>query len=228
MGYWEYDTGYYEPSEFDEKCEELKGYLRDSVTKELKEKLETLQKENERMKDIVDNYDAKVRELDAAKEKFKFDERNLRDKIRSEVRRERLSKLLEDFQTMLYQVLNIPVEQPKCDKCNANRMIEFFSPSGQRYTEKCQCAKRLPHFEVIQANCVEFKLMGDKICGWYSRCDLSNTEEYYHISGEYVADKMYDGRDFASIDNYYNVYFRDKATAQKYADWLNDNECKKQ
>ena len=63
MGYLEYDTGYYEPSEFDEKCEELKDYLRDSVTKELKEKLETLQKENEHMKDIVDNYDAKVREL---------------------------------------------------------------------------------------------------------------------------------------------------------------------
>lgn len=55
MGYWEYDTGYYEPSEFDEKCEELKDYLRDSVTKELKEKLETLQKENEHMKDIADN-----------------------------------------------------------------------------------------------------------------------------------------------------------------------------
>ena len=211
MGYWEYDTGYYESSEFDEKCEELKDYLRDSVTKELKEKLETLQKENKHMKDIVDNYDAKVRELEAAKEKFKFDERNLRDKIRSEVRRERLSKLLEDFQTMLYQVLNIGVEQPKCDKCDANRMIEFFSPSGQRYTEKCQCAKRLPHFEVRQSDCSEFKLMGDKICGWYSRRDLSNTEEYYHSSGEYVADKMYDGRDFASIDNYHNVYFRDKA-----------------
>lgn len=67
MGYWEYDAGYYEPSEFDEKCEELKSYLRDSVTKELKKKLETLQKENEHMKDIVDNYDAKVRELEAAK-----------------------------------------------------------------------------------------------------------------------------------------------------------------
>lgn len=228
MVYWEYDTGYYEPSEFDEKCEELKDYLRESVTKELKEKLETLQIENERMQDIVANYDAKVRELEAAKEKFKFSEQNLRDQIRSEVRRERLSKLLEDFQTTLYQVLNIGVEQPKCDKCDANRMIEFFSPSGQRYTEKCQCAKMLPHFEVRQANCVEFKLMGDKICGWYSRRDLSNTEEYYHSSGEYVADKMYDGRDFASIDNYYNVYFRDKETAQKYADWLNENEHEKQ
>lgn len=228
MGYWEYDTGYYEPSEFDEKCEELKDYLRDSVTKELKEKLETLQKENEHMKDIVDNYDAKVRELEAAKEKFKFDERNLRDKIRSEVRRERLSKLLEDFQTMLYQVLNIGVEQPKCDKCDANRMIEFFSPSGRRYTEICQCAKRLPHFEVRQSDCLEFRLKGDKICGWYFRRDLLNTEEYYHSGGEDVDDKMYDGRDFASIDNYYNVYFRDEATAQKYADWLNDNECKKQ
>lgn len=180
------------------------------------------------MKDIADNYDAKVRELEAAKEKFKFDERNLRDKIRSEVRRERLSKLLEGFQTTLYQVRNVGVEQPKCDKCDTNRNVEFFSPSGRRYTEECQCAKRLPHFEVRQANCLEFRLTGDKICGWYSRRDLSNTEEYYHSSGEYVADKMYDGRDFASIDNYYNVYFRDEATAQKYADWLNDNECKKQ
>lgn len=128
MGCWEYDTGYYEPSEFDEKCEELKDYLRESVTKELKEKLETLQKENERMKDIVANYDTKVRELEAAKEKFEFNERNLREQIGSDVRRERLSKLLEGFQTTLYQIRNVGVEQPKCDKCDANRNVEFFSP----------------------------------------------------------------------------------------------------
>ena len=227
MGYWEYDTGYYEPSEFDEKCEELKDYLRDSVTKELKEKLETLQKENEHMKDIVDNYDAKIRELETAKEKFKFDERNLRDKIKSEVRRERLSKLLEDFQTTLYQVRNVGVEQPKCDKCDTNRNVEFFSPSGRRYSEPCQCAKRLPYYAVDPSDCAEFRMLDGKLCGWYSRRELSNDEDYYH-NAQYVADKMYDGRDFASIDNYYNVYFRDEATAQKYADWLNDNECKKQ
>lgn len=69
--------------------------------------------------------------------------------------------------------------------------------------------------------------MDGKLCGWYSRRELSNDEDYYH-NAQYVADKMYDGRDFASIDNYYNVYFRNEATAQKYVDWLNDNEHKKQ
>jgi hypothetical protein len=41
MGYWEYDTEiitmcisvYYEPSEFDEKCEELKDYDKETAQK---------------------------------------------------------------------------------------------------------------------------------------------------------------------------------------------------
>lgn len=225
MSWWEYDVGYYEPPEFDEKCEELKDYLRESVTKELKEKLETLQKENERMKAIVNDYDAKVKELEAAKEKLRFDEQNLKYQIRNEVRRERLSKLLEDFQTTLYQVLNIGIEQPKCDKCDANRMVEFFSPSGRRYTERCSCAKKLLHYKVLPSHCVEFKLIDDKLCGWYN-LNRSTDVDVYFRNGELAVDKMYNGQDFASIGHCSDVYFRDEATAQKYADWLNENKCK--
>lgn len=46
MSYWD-DEDYFEPSEFDEKIEELKEELRNSVRQEIKDEVERLRKENE-------------------------------------------------------------------------------------------------------------------------------------------------------------------------------------
>ena len=40
---------YFEPSEFDEKIEELKNELRESVKKEIKDELEKLRAENKKL-----------------------------------------------------------------------------------------------------------------------------------------------------------------------------------
>ena len=44
MCYWD-DGDYFEPSEFDEKIEELKNELRESVKKEINDEIEKLRKE---------------------------------------------------------------------------------------------------------------------------------------------------------------------------------------
>ena len=55
MSYWD-DEDYFEPSEFDEKIEELKEELRNSVRQEIKDEVERLRKENEELRDIKDNF----------------------------------------------------------------------------------------------------------------------------------------------------------------------------
>ena len=55
MSCWD-DEDYFEPSEFDEKIEELKEELRNSVRQEIKDEVERLRKENEELRDIKDNF----------------------------------------------------------------------------------------------------------------------------------------------------------------------------
>lgn len=44
---------YYEPSEFDEKVEEFKNYLRESVKKDTLDQIDRLEKENKKLRDEV-------------------------------------------------------------------------------------------------------------------------------------------------------------------------------
>ena len=227
MGYFEYDTGYYEPSEFEIKCEELMDMLRANVTDELKSELDTLRKENASMRDIVNNYDAKVKELESMKRKFQFEESTMRRQIEQEVRRERLSKILEDFQTTIYCVYNQGKERPKCDKCDDDRIVHFKSPNGRDMTETCSCKNHNPYYIVQEAECKEFKISDfetrrGQLVGWYSRHDIYGEDDDYYTSATFCSNKMYNGQDFSTIKYPYDVYFYDKETAQKYADWLNE------
>lgn len=226
MSYYDYDEYYAEPSEFEEKCSELVQMLKDSATEELKSELGRLRKENAEMKDIVNNYNQKVKELEQAKRSYEWNEQSFREKITKEVRKLRLSKLLEDFQTTLYIVRNNGKDKPKCDKCDEEGYIHYLSPRGDEKKEKCECRDKIPFYEVEQADCCEFKIRdewgNEKIVGWYRRhiSDRSGHDDYYD-SATYASDKIYNGTGFDKIVNYYYVYFRDKETAQEYADWLN-------
>lgn len=55
---------YYEPSEFDEKVEEFKDYLRESVKKETLDQIDRLTKENKRLKDNISALKKENKELE--------------------------------------------------------------------------------------------------------------------------------------------------------------------
>lgn len=57
MCYWD-DGDYFEPSEFDEKIEELKNELRESVKKEINDEIEKLRKENKELQGIKRNFES--------------------------------------------------------------------------------------------------------------------------------------------------------------------------
>lgn len=57
MCYWD-DGDYFEPGEFDEKIEELKNELRESVKKEINDEIEKLRKENKELQGIKRNFES--------------------------------------------------------------------------------------------------------------------------------------------------------------------------
>ena len=214
------------PSEFEEKCLELMEIIKDKAAQELKAEFEQLREENAKMKDIVDNYNQKVEELEAEKKKYYLNKEALRSEITKEVKNIRLKNLLQDFQTTLYVVRNHGRSKPKCNKCDQNGFIHYLSPRGQEHRERCECQEPIPFYKVLESQCCEFRIESqewqgqDRLVGFYTTGSLTTPYNYERAIG--VDNKIYDGRDFTNIQDYHDVFFRVKDTAQKYADWLNE------
>ena len=88
---YDYDDCFYEPSEFDEKVEEFKDYLRQSVKEEVQQKIERLEKENAELRGVRDNWDKVKRGYEAKQIEL---ERKIAD-CEYDVKRKRLEGLFE-------------------------------------------------------------------------------------------------------------------------------------
>lgn len=64
MDYYDYDDFYQEPSEFDEKMEELKSYLMDSVKQDIKSDLEYYKSHTEKSRKEVSELKSKIKSLE--------------------------------------------------------------------------------------------------------------------------------------------------------------------
>ena len=167
-------------------------------------------------------------EIEREKAKYAWNENELREEITRQVRKERLSKLLEGFQTTLYLVVNEMKLKPKCNKCDDYRLVHFKSPSGRDLTEICKCDKNEDFYVVKEAECSEFKICdfyGDKrqgkLIGWYTlRTDEDADYDYYTNANYGGYNNTYKNQSFEEI-NSPNMYFYTKDKAQEYADWLN-------
>ena len=67
MCYWD-DGDYFEPGEFDEKIEELKNELRESVKKEINDEIEKLRKENKELQGIKRNFESVKKDFERKKD----------------------------------------------------------------------------------------------------------------------------------------------------------------
>lgn len=143
MSYYDYED-YYEPSEFDEKVEEFKDYLRQSIKEETQNEIEKLRKENEALQKIKRDWDNLVKEYEDKKRELEYKIRECESKASSK----RLETLFEEtgMNVIMYKPDYNHVYGKKCNKCDDDRYIHFSSPSGKDYTEDCECAKL---FEIL-------------------------------------------------------------------------------
>lgn len=124
----------------------------------------------------------------------------------------------------------------KCDKCDSERLITFYSPSGQRYREWCTCAsQRYYKLYPVEVDLVKFKVNKDtgEIRRYYRITDDDEYENYqgFELIHEFDPDKhdiydLYENRFL--IDHKYEFFFANKEDAQKICDYLNEKAIQKE
>ena len=219
---WYDDDFYQEPSEFEEQIAALKESLMNAIKDEHKAEIARLQQENEELQkvkrdwnNLQSEYAGKVRALSYEK-----------DNLKRQVRNERLTELMQDFNIIAYRATTNRLAQPKCDKCDDYRKIKFFSPSGKVMSEECECSVGIKVFEPEEMQVAEFGISRDKnsMMAWYQR-RYSDSD---HYSSTQYAEHIYKpGTSYEELGNYYSVFFREEGDCQRYCDWLNEQEAAK-
>lgn len=232
-----YDDYWNEPSEFDQQVEEFKDSLRASVKDEIKEKIESLEKELAELKEFRDEKDKFIHEYENKINKIKNEaDAVVRNAKNSEEKwkKARLYQLLGDYLTVGWRVGYSWEYGKKCDKCDDNRKIHFTSPQGREYTEDCQCAKK--YYKYFPKETVLAKFYARKKNFFGGNDEKSNFyDRYYRV----VEDDDYDRYEYAkhvytsssSID-YQNVetfsdIFLNEEDCKRFCDWKNEQELKK-
>lgn len=219
-----YDHDFYdEPSEFEQKLEELKGFLMDSVKKEHQENVRQLIKQNKELQEVQRNledvkreYNQKLVELDMRKRDLVY-----------EVRKERLAELMSDFRVELFRASSTRELGEKCNKCNENRYINFKSPQGNDVTERCNCAVGRTVYKPTAHVCSSFENRSGKLIAWYKEHKDADGMRLEELSYSDAPRLIYNGEKFEAIkERYHNVYFKTEEECQAYCDWLTEREDK--
>jgi hypothetical protein len=235
-----YDDEYFwndDYSEYEEFMDNLKETLRGQIKDEVTMKIKRLEEEVRELKAFRDQKDKYDNELAAMKREL--------DKTKAEVECKAKQLRLKDFM----QILDKPawgIESkyeyvlPKCDKCDDDRMIHFFSPSGKEHKEECSCRK---HKYMLHP--VEAVLVGIRNRAWEyyekDKAEEQGVELEYLIKKDFM-DKYIDKKDTSyatSLTRVYNdtyditkldywvarsLYYRSLEECQAVCDYLNNKE----
>lgn len=228
MNYHDYED-YYEPSEFEEKMEELKKILKESVKEEICNRIKELEEENMRLQDVKNNWNKLEAEY---KTKYAVLERD-KNSYKHNAAQMRLNQLFEatGMNVILYKPSGIVVYKPKCDKCDDKRKIHYVSPLGRNCEENCECAnvyyKYMPSPQYLCEFRVNRYLNNDNkypLSMWFKEYSDDNSDDdgYTYNSSSYCK-YIYNGEDYESVKSRYphDAFFREELECQKYCDWLN-------
>lgn len=211
-----YDDDFYNDlSDFNGMIDKFKIHLVESVKKQYAEEMERLCNENRALVALRNTWQTKIKEMDN-----KIQEAN---KAIADAKRMRLEELLADFPTSAYIIKHDSVEKPKCNRCNSDRRIEFFSPMGNKYIERCKCDIPKLIFRVEEIALIELNqcepdgrmLARYFVQDWGSRSKVMFKKEFN------------DDGSFEKIEHY-TATFRNKARAEEYVAWLQKREDKEE
>lgn len=216
-----YEGNYYEPTIADEIFEEYKIKMKDALLESIKQDIADLKYTNKKLIDENKILKEKEQEVRQKEKELEY----MKSNLKWEVKRERLSELMEDFRVVMYKTNYNSELLPKCDKCNKNRQIEFLSPTGKLTYEDCECKKYKKTYKPQEYICTEFKVSSNAGCMlmWYKENHESDYD-YYSYNSSDLCEKVYKKEmDYKDL-NSYQTYFKTKEECQNYCDWLNEIE----
>lgn len=219
MCYWN-EENFFEPGEFDEKIEELKNELRESVKKEINDGIEKLRKENKELQGIKRNFESIKKDFEKKKDECDRAMRN----AESRAKQTRLKELMEHFKFTLWAVDWDYQYKKKCDKCDVNRRIQVVLPSGKTVDDECSCRVSKKVYRPKENVLYEFSERNREFVAWY-RAKGDEGEEYFveDIRAEYAKTIVDHNKDFKEIEGkeLRKVFFTTKEECQAFCDYLN-------
>ena len=213
-----WDDFYREPSEFDEQVEEFKESLRASVKEEFTQEMERLRKENESLREIRNNWNAKVRELEKDYDSKNCELNRAIQEARvaaANAKKLRFKELIDEVAPVVWTIEYKTIRLPKCNLCDEHRYRQYKTPLGRPAKEQCECAAIKEKAYVKRAQVL-------KIYG----LDRNSLRPYYLTCNDDCAvyrdsDEFYDNTPFDEIRNWRRPLFHDENRARRYAAWLN-------
>lgn len=219
MCYWN-EENFFEPGEFDEKIEELKNELRESVKKEINDGIEKLRKENKELQGIKRNFESIKKDFEKKKDECDRAMRN----AESRAKQTRLKELMEHFKFTLWAVDWDYQYKKKCDKCDVHRRIQVVLPSGKTVDDECSCRVSKKVYRPKENVLYEFSERNREFVAWY-RAKGDEGEEYFveDIRAEYAKTIVDHNKDFKEIEGkeLRKVFFTTKEECQAFCDYLN-------
>lgn len=208
--------------EFDELIEELKTALRADVKRETKELIERLQKELDELKDYKENkleIERKYHDEIAKMAKAEADiERKYRNKKAQEI-------LAECCVVGWRTAWRYDKPKEKCDKCDEDGYITFYSPQGTKYREQCKCRhKNVIHYPAETRLARIYAGKSSETVQFYYDKVQGDGESY----SDYVRCYVVRSSDFKpeNIDSYdfYQTVFENKEDCEKCCEWFDNKE----
>lgn len=213
---WDDEEFYNEPSEFDEMVEEFKDSLIKSVKEDFLFKMKRLEKENADLQVVKANM--KKIESDFKQKEFQLERE--RNDLERKVRYERLSVLMKDFEVIMYQVNSTYEKNPKCDKCDKNRRINYKTPLGKDTYEKCECDVNKTIYIPEEYQCSEFRINQNNN-GMVAHYKIKAERDYdYAVSSTFCETTYKADMKYEDISRY-RTFFKTKEECQGYCDYLN-------
>lgn len=136
--YLDYDD-YYEPSEEEIFFDELKEKFKETLKADVRDKMKCLEIENKDLREQLDSYKSKERELRSKERELRSKEDSLKcreENYKREVEKEFYKKTMEEvFENLLedsdvWYAEHVPHMKPKCNLCNKNRELVATYPDG--------------------------------------------------------------------------------------------------
>ena len=217
MSYYnEPDDFYYpEPSEFEEKMDELKESLMGSVKKDYIDEMNRLKKENAELQEVK----KKMKDIESEHKDELYKLQRERQDLEYKVRKERISSLIGE--TEYFTTAYRSKQKPRCGKCDDGR-VHYKTPSGKDAYEYCECHGSFHIYEPIPILLSSIGLRDGKAWAWYKVRDRGRYDESldYYDDSIHGNDLIKDESQFEGLSTY-KPLFETKELAQKFCDLKN-------
>lgn len=222
-------------SEYESFMNDLKDTLKGQIKKEVTAEIKQLKIELSKLEDFRLNLQRYNNEMSGLKYKLKVAEESVKKRA-AEMKLKDVMALIEEPAYLINYKFEYTVD--KCDKCDDERLIHFYAPSGKEYSEPCPyCNKRKMIYYPVEGRLVS---ISSRKYEHYEKPEMQGIEFSYAIPDFYLdkglnrekdefyyeVKRVYNGEDLSKC-NFYEIkrmYFRNIEECQKVCDYFNNKE----